>query len=110
MTIDAPAGSRMQFIHHSVERACIGQCFSYENYEPASGEFRVRVRQGSPLVTSSTDAAEDMASGDYEVEEADLPLKQIYQCDRGDLTKLCIRDLAAGEDVGGPSKDKPANR
>ena len=110
VTIDAPAGSRIQFIHHSVERACIGQCFSYENYEPASGEFRVRVRQGSPLVTSSTDAAEDMASGDYEVEEADLPLKQIYQCDRGDLTKLCIRDLAAGEDVGDPSKDKPANR
>src|SRR2546430_1623807 len=105
---DVCSSDLIQFIHHSVERACIGQCFSYENYEPASGEFRVRVRQGSPLVTSSTDAAEDMASGDYEVEEADLPLKQIYQCDRGDLTKLCIRDLAAGEDVGGPSKDKPA--
>jgi len=110
VTIDAPPGSRIQFIHHSVERACIGHCFSYENYEPASGEFRVRVRQGSPLVTSSTDAAEDMASGEYEVEQSDLPLKQIYQCDRTDLTKLCVRDLTAGEDLASPAKDSPANR
>jgi hypothetical protein len=110
ITIDAPPGSRIQFIHHSVERACIGHCFSYENYEPASGEFRVRVREGSRVVTSSTDAAEDMASGDYEVDESDLPLKQIYQCDRADLTKLCIRDLTAGEDLSAPSEHKPGNR
>ncbi len=110
VTIDAPPRSRIQFIHHSVERACIGHCFSYENYEPASGEFRVRVRQGSPLVTSSTDAAEDMASGEYEVEQTDLPLKQIYQCDRTDLTKLCVRDLTAGEDLASPARDSPANR
>ena len=99
VTLDAPAGSRIQFIHHSVERACIGHCFSYANYEPASKEFRVRVQEGSPVVTSSTDAAEDMASGEYDVDETDLPLKQIYQCDARDLTKLCIRDLAAGDDL-----------
>jgi hypothetical protein len=97
VTIDAPPDSRITFIGHSVERACIGHCFSYANYEPASGEFRVRVREGSPVVTSSTDAAEDMASGEYEVDDSDLPLKQIYQCDARDLTKLCIRDLVAGE-------------
>jgi len=37
-----------------------------------------------------------MAAGEYEVDDTDLPLKQIYQCDANDLTKLCIRDLAAG--------------
>lgn len=110
VTIDAPPRSRIQFIHHSVERACIGRCFSYENYEPASGEFRVRVRDGSPVVTSSTDAAEDMASGDYEVDETDLPLKQIYQCDRTDLTKLCIRSLTAGEGLNAGFGDPPGNR
>jgi hypothetical protein len=52
------------------------------------------------VVTSSTDDAEDMSSGEYEVAETDLPLKQIYQCDPGDLTKLCIRDLKAGETNG----------
>ncbi|PYT77679.1 MAG: hypothetical protein DMG40_22660 [Acidobacteria bacterium] len=99
VTIDAPPGSRIQFVQHAVERACIGHCFSYANYEPASKEFRVRVQEGSPVVTSSTDTAEDMASGEYEVDDSDLPLKQIYQCDARDLTKLCIRDLAAGDDL-----------
>jgi len=97
VTADAPADSRIAFIGHAVERACIGHCFSYANYEPASREFRVRVRKGSPIVTASTDDAEEMASGEYQVEETDLPLKQIYQCDEEDLTRLCIRDLEAGE-------------
>jgi hypothetical protein len=109
VTIDAPKDSRIQFIHHSVERACIAHCFSYANYEPASGEFRVRVREGSPVVTASTDDAEDMSSGDYEMEEGDLPMKQIYQCDRRDQTKLCIRDLKAGQANGDPN-DEPGNR
>jgi hypothetical protein len=52
------------------------------------------------VATSSTDDAEDMASGEYEVDETDLPLKQIYQCDAKDLTRLCIRDLKAGETNG----------
>lgn len=100
VTIRAPADSRVAFIGHAVERACIEHCFSYGNYEPATGEFRVRVRKGSPVVTSSSDDAEDMASGEYEVDETDLPLKQIYQCHEKDLTKLCIRDLQAGETNG----------
>lgn len=110
VTIDAPQNSRIQFVHHAVERACIGHCFSYANYEPASGEFRVRVQEGSPVVTSSTDTAEDMASGEYEVDESDLPLKQIYQCDAGDLTKLCMRDLKAGDDLNVDIGRKPGRR
>jgi hypothetical protein len=109
VTLDAPKDSRIMFIHHSVERACIGHCFSYANYEPASREFRMRVREGSPVAVSSTDVAEDMASGEYEVDETDLPLKQIYQCDSNDLTKLCIRDLAAGDELGSVL-DKPLPR
>jgi hypothetical protein len=109
VTIDAPTDSRITFVGHAVERACIGHCFSYANYEPASGEFRVRVRENNPVVTSSTDEAEDMASGDYEVDDSDLPLKQIYQCDARDLAKLCIRDLRAGA-MNGTMEAKPATR
>jgi len=107
-TVVAPEDSRLKFIHHTVDRACIGHCFSYENYEPSSGEFRVRVREGSPVVSADVDDAESMASGEYKVTEEDLPLKQIYQCDANDLTKLCIRDLAAGE-INGRLSLKPAN-
>ena len=93
VTIEAPKDSRMEFVGHAAERACIEHCFSYANYEPSSRQFRVRAREGSPVVTSSTDDAQDMASGQYEVQDEDLPIKQIYQCDANDLTKLCIRDL-----------------
>jgi len=105
-TIWAPEGWRVSFVGHALDRACIGHCFSYANYEPSTREFRVRVKKASPAVTGTSDDAEDMASGEYEVDETDLPMKQVYQCDADDLTKLCIRDLVEGE-VNGRVGYKP---
>jgi hypothetical protein len=85
---------------HVVDRACVGHCFLYSNYEPATRQFRLRVQEDSPVAVATTEDSEDMQSGNYEVREDDLPLKQIYQCDAGDLTKLCVRDLQAGEKNG----------
>ncbi|HKV60823.1 MAG TPA: hypothetical protein VJO16_02850 [Candidatus Acidoferrum sp.] len=108
VTARAPVDSRIAFIGHAIERACIGHCFSYANYEPASGEFRIHVRKGSRVAIASTDLGEDMSSGEYELDDGDLPMKQIYQCDAGDLTKLCIRDLASGETNGRLSVKLPS--
>ena len=108
-TIWATPDSRVSFIGHIADRACIGHCFSYANYEPASGQFRIRVRPGSPVASASDDDSEDMQAGEYEVQDEDLPLKQIYQCDEKDLTKLCIRDLASGEKNGRLGYKPPAN-
>jgi hypothetical protein len=99
-TIWSPDGSRVSFIGHLGDRACIGHCFSYANYEPASGQFRIRVRPGSPVVSSSDDDTEDMQSGEYQVQDEDLPVMQLFQCDEKDLTKLCLRGLTAGEKNG----------
>lgn len=96
-TIWNPEDSRVYFIMHIVDRACIGHCFSFANYEPSSGAFRIRVRAGSPVVTDDQGASDDMERGMYVVKPQDLPMMQIYQCDERDLTKLCIRSLAAGE-------------
>ena len=98
-TIFEPPEYRMVALH-VVERACIGHCFLYSNYEPATKQFRVRVSEGSPVAVASTDDSEDMQFGSYEVQDEDLPLKEIYQCDASDLTKLCVRDLQAGEKNG----------
>ena len=99
---------------HIPDRACIGHCFLVSNYEPSTRQFRVRVQQGSPVVASSVDDSEDMQSGNYEVQEEDLPLKQIYQCDASDLTRICIRDLAEGEKNGRlgyhPRSDSPSSQ
>jgi hypothetical protein len=99
-TIWAPPGSRISFIGHIADRACIGHCFSYANYEPSSGQFRIRARPGSPVVSASDDETEDMQAGEYEVQDEDLPVMEVFQCDEKDLSKLCIRALASGEKNG----------
>jgi hypothetical protein len=109
-TIFSPPDSRIFFVNHIVDRACIGHCFAYGNYEPSSGQFRVRARSGNSIVMTSQDDAGDMEEGNYIVKPQDLPAWQIYQCSQ-DSTVLCIRSLAVGErnDRLGvhPADDKP---
>jgi hypothetical protein len=95
-TILPPPGSRVM-IQHMVDRACIGRCFSYGNYEPSTGLFRVRASPGNPYVLSDYDLAVDMENGEYTVEPEDLPVYQVYQCSPSG-TDLCIGSLEAGED------------
>ena len=98
-TIFEPPDFRMVALH-VVDRACVGHCFVYSNYEASTKQFRLRAREGSPVVVGSPDDSDDMQSGLYEVRDDDLPLKEIYQCDARDWTKLCVRDLKAGEKNG----------
>jgi len=86
------------YINHIVDRACIGQCFSYDNYEPASEQFRVRATPGNPYVLGVEDAALAQA-GEYVVQAGDLPVFQIYQCNLN-MTELCMRELPTGEANG----------
>jgi hypothetical protein len=108
-TVWAPPDSRVSFIGHIVDRACIGHCFSYANYEPSSGQFRVRAHPGSPVVSASDDDTEDMQAGEYEVQDEDLPVMEIFQCDEKDLTRLCTRDLTSGEKNGRLGYKPPSN-
>jgi hypothetical protein len=100
-----PGDWRIEFIHHSVERACIGRCFSFANYEPSSLQFRVRVFPGSFFVADSADKSEAMSSGDYLVQKGDLPLTSIYQCDDADFTRLCALPLREGQRPEDPEDD-----
>ena len=106
--IDAPQDSRLPFINHTVDRACIDRCYSYGNYEPASEAFRVRVYEGSPVATADADDAERMASGEYKVRQEDLPIFEIFQCNPSDPYTLCIRQLAAGKLNARPAHPPPS--
>ena len=48
-TIAADPDWRAEFIGHAAERACVGRCFVYSNYEPSSRQFRVRVAGAGQL-------------------------------------------------------------
>lgn len=93
---------RVGFIYHSIDRACIGRCFSFANYEPSSLQFRLRALPGNRIVTTSVDQSDDMSSGDYLVRQADLPLISIYQCDDSDFAKLCALPLKEGQKTEDP--------
>jgi hypothetical protein len=88
-------GSRI-LIQHMIDRACIGHCFSYGNYEPASGVFRVRATPGNPYALSDYDTAVSTEAGEYLVQPEDLPIYQVYECGP-DGTQLCIEALQAGQ-------------
>jgi hypothetical protein len=102
---NAPEDWRIPFIYHSIDRACIGHCFSYANYEASSLQFRVRALPGNTIVTTSVDQSDDMSSGDYRVRKRDLPLISIYQCDLTDFTKLCALPLREGQKTEDPESE-----
>ena len=95
-TLKPPFPDSRVLVQHIADRACIGHCFSYGNYEPASAQFRVHANPGNLYAMHSYDAAVNMEDGSYEVQPQDLPAYQVYQCS-SDGKQLCIRPLAAGE-------------
>lgn len=78
-TILPPADSRVT-IQHILDRACIGYCYSYSNYEPGSKMFRVRAVPGNPYVVANYNLAIEMERGTYVVRLSDLPVWEVYEC------------------------------
>ena len=105
-TILPPRNSRVT-IQHILDRACIGYCYSYGNYEPGSKMFRVRAVPGNPYVLANYDLAIEMERGHYLVRAADLPVDQVYPCgsSAADLLvrKFCIAPLQVGEQNNAPA-------
>lgn len=79
-----------------LDRACVGRCFSYGNYEPSSRQFRIRAARDSAFVLWSARDVAKLEAGTYVVQARDLPLYQIYWC-ATTVTSPCIRPLTAGE-------------
>jgi hypothetical protein len=95
-------------VGHSIDRACIGRCFSYANYEPSTAQFRVRADPGNPLVASTYRDSAALQTGSYVVTPSDLPLYQIYLrghsietrlLHAGDVTGATCIDSASGSET-----------
>jgi hypothetical protein len=89
-----PPGSRVIGIGnltHLVDRACIGRCYSYANYEPSTGAFRVRVRGRNSIVVDDFGVSQHMQAGTYEPQPGDPSWYQLKHCDTG----LCVAEISA---------------
>jgi hypothetical protein len=80
---------------HVVDRVCLGRCFSYANYEPSVGQFRVRAERQNGIVTPDFRDSWAMQAGGYVVKPSDLPLYRIDLCGAG-KSDLCAAPVAAG--------------
>jgi hypothetical protein len=81
---------------HMIDRACVGRCFSYGNYEASTTQFRVRAAGSNPYVVFRYGDSIDIQRGKYVVKPHDLP---IYKVDLED-GRLVIRSLQAGTPCG----------
>ena len=103
--LEPPFKSRLRFVGHLVDRACIGHCFTFSNYEPSSGQFRIRSEKGSPIATASAHDSQEMEGGDYVVLPTDPPFKNIYSCRIEDPQVLCLREIRPGDQTGSGETD-----
>ena len=94
--IDDP-GLRVNALAHTIDRACIGRCYSYANYEPSTAQFRVRADKENPYVIYSYQDSWLMQMGFYVVKDRDLPL---YQVDLDAGGRMVLKSLKAGAPCG----------
>jgi hypothetical protein len=87
---------RVSPLDHMIDRACIGRCYSYANYEPSTAQFRVRVVGPSPLVISNYEDSFKLQTGGYVVQERDVPLYQLIADGSG---QVYVRELPANNPV-----------
>ncbi len=91
------SGAPLSRLAHVVDRPCLGRCFDYGNYEPGSGQFRIRATRPNPYVFATPDAMK-LEKGEYIVKRDDPPLYQIHVCDAKTL-RFCEARLSSGEVV-----------
>jgi len=94
--IDAP-DLRVNALAHVIDRACIGRCYSYANYEPSTAQFRIRAEAQNPYVAHLYQDSWLMQVGMYVVKDRDLPL---YQVDLDAGGQMVVKNLRAGVPCG----------
>src|ERR1039458_1249031 len=93
---------RVNALAHMIDRVCIGHCYSYANYEPSTGQFRIRAETQNPYVAYAYEQSWGLQVGVYVVRESDLPL---YQVDLDENGKMVLKELKAGVPCGSTEWD-----
>jgi len=88
-------GARLNAMAHVGDRACIGHCFSYTNYEPGTGQFRIRSRGG--IEAPSMQTVLDIERGQHIATAAEAPLYAICPGEAEEGRSLVLRKLGQGD-------------
>ncbi len=80
---------------HIVDRACIGHCFSYANYEAATTQFRVRARGVNSIVAHDNATSLALQTAHHVVSGSEAPLYYFRWIP--DEQRFVLRVLQAGD-------------
>ena len=98
--IESMENSRV-VIEHIVDRACIGRCFSYDNYEPPTALFRVRAAPGNSIVyvadASESGARSDEGARGSAREGAQSARLRNFPMRARTASNICVRELSPDE-------------
>jgi hypothetical protein len=90
------SGARLNALLHVADRACIGHCFSYGNYEPATGQFRIRISGQNRVVAPNMKVVQEIEEGQHVVTAAEEPLYSVCPI-ANDPDRFYLRAIHAGE-------------
>ncbi|HEV8039467.1 MAG TPA: hypothetical protein VGP62_11435 [Bryobacteraceae bacterium] len=74
------SGLFLPALQHLVDRPCIGHCFDFGDYEPATTEFRLRARPGNAYVMTDIEDILDLENSGYVWRRQDIELYRLLPC------------------------------
>jgi hypothetical protein len=90
------SGARLNALLHVADRTCIGRCFSYGNYEPATGQFRIVITSPNQVVAKDMTVVQEIEEGQHIVTQSEDPLYSVCGTE-GEPGRFYIRQIHAGE-------------
>ena len=95
--------ARINALGHVADRACIGHCMSYADYEPITGQFRIQKEPGNTWVAPDMGKAQEVEQGAYVVLPDAAPIYAACACP-DQPTVFCLRKFEAGQRVCSSSR------
>jgi len=81
-------------LQHVADRACIGRCFDFADYEPSTGQFRVRAQTGNSFVITDPDDIGELEHRQLVFQRTDVPVYRLFPCDGRDI---CADRVSPGQ-------------
>jgi hypothetical protein len=82
-------------LQHVVDRACIGRCFDFGDYEPSTGQFRLRAQPGNSIVISDYAEIGKLEHDEFVFKSADVALYRLFPCK--DSREICGDQISPGQ-------------
>lgn len=92
----ADSNSNLNPLLHAADWACIGHCYSYANYEPATGQFRIQVDGANAVVAADMSTVQAIEAGEHIITPKEAPIYSVCRCEK-ESPPLCLRHQEAGE-------------